>query len=166
MEVAQTSKLPLYLLFVSIIITTVCYLPGLSGQFVLDDFENIVHNEELNIDQIDTTSIIQAAFAHSTSLSGRPISMISFALNKYFFGAGAYSFKVTNLCIHLANGFLIFIFGYLLVLATNYQNKTTSLKIKPEWFALILCAIWLAHPINTTGVLYIVQRNDQSSYFF
>lgn len=162
----QTKLLPFYLLIASVILTAICYFPGLTGSYVLDDFENIVHNEELDIDQINSASIAQAAFAHSASIFGRPVSMVSFALNKYYFGNNPYSYKVTNLCIHLANGVLIFIFSYLLLIAVNDKNKSATLKIKPQWFALIISAVWLIHPINTTGVLYVVQRMTSLATLF
>ena len=162
----QTKALPIYLLLASLIVTVICYFPGLSGNFVLDDFENIVNNDELNINQLNSASITQAAFSLSTRLNGRPLSMVSFALNKFFFGETAYSFKVANLCLHLANGLLVFSFTYLLLLALNCRSPSTNTNISPAWFALIISSIWLIHPINLTGVLYVVQRMTSLAAFF
>jgi len=160
------NKIVYLILLFGLLIGALCYFPGLSGHFVLDDFENIVNNKELTIEQVDVANLAQAAFSQSTKIHGRPLSMVSFALNQFYFGNDPYSYKVTNLLIHLCNSILVFIFSYLLVFAINTKNSYTKLNITPTWFALVISMLWLVHPINLTSVLYVVQRMTSLAAFF
>jgi len=98
--------------------------------------------------------------------------MITFALN-YFFSGGfdhTFGFKLTNLIIHIINGFLVFlVFKFLTRLQQKRDNKPESGYLDQDnigYVALALAVFWTMHPIQTNAVLYIVQRMTTLSAFF
>lgn len=154
--------LPLCILAVA----SACYLPGLSGSFILDDGTNIVKNSQLHIERLDFASIQRAALAGGSGPLKRPISMASFALDYHAAGLNAHHFKTTNLGIHLANGFLVF---FLSIRLLNLHRKIwrPETDVRPLfWIAAAVSAAWVLHPFNLTAVLYVVQRMTSLSTFF
>lgn len=151
-------KNSIYILFILVLgITFYIYSPGLLGNYVFDDAANILENNKLQINSITLESLISASGSGGAGPLGRPISMLSFALNYYFKGLNPYYFKLTNLFIHLINGFLVFIIGYKLFQRLSIQYNNISLQIAP-YLACLVSLIWLIHPLNLTSVLYVVQR--------
>lgn len=142
------------------------YYPGLQGPFIFDDWQNLVQNEHIRIDNLNFSSLQQAAYSTSSGVLKRPISMLSFALNYYATGADPYFFKLTNLLIHLANGIGIFILTLLLLGAFRQRMQTALSQWHVRWTSAMIAAAWLLHPLNLTSVLYIVQRMASLASFF
>jgi hypothetical protein len=91
----------------------------------------------------------------------RPLAMLSFAVNYYFTGLDPFWFKLTNLCIHLLNGILLF--SVLRKLLSLWRRADTSAGrcLSPQsadLLAVLVTGAWLMAPINLTAVLYVVQR--------
>lgn len=147
-----------------ILLSSLVYLPGLSGPFIFDDLANILSNPYVAISQLNPASLHLAAISGTSGPFGRPIPMISFALNYYFSNGFNHpaAFKVTNLVIHIVNTYLVFlVFRYLLFLQ---EKKTTAPReymdsgIRPDQFAFILAIFWSIHPLQVNPVHYVVQR--------
>jgi hypothetical protein len=153
----------LALLFLVLTLTVWAYAPGLAGGFVLDDVSSVVTNEALRISGLNAESLWAAAGSGSAVPFGRPASMLSFALNYLFWGEGAYSFKVVNLAIHLLTGLGLFILTLQLLSA---RRGALPAAVHAPWIAAIVATVWLVHPLNLTGVLYIVQRMASLSALF
>ncbi len=134
------------------------YAPGLAGTFVFDDFPNIVKNSSLAIPSLDADHIRQAAFSSGSGLLGRPISMLSFAINCSLTGLNPYYFKVTNLIVHLVNGISLYFLTLLLLQLINKRLNDSLTFWQYQCIALAPAAAWLLHPLNLTSVLYVVQR--------
>ncbi|BBJ00037.1 hypothetical protein FGKAn22_17290 [Ferrigenium kumadai] len=92
--------------------------------------------------------------------------MASFAVNYYVSGMDAYYFKATNLAIHLVNGMLVFVLVRLLLNLYRRIHHSTVDEGAETWIAIAVAAIWLLHPFNLTGVLYVVQRMTSLSALF
>lgn len=152
-------------LFLSLLTTYFIYNKGLLGDYVFDDSINILENSKLALTTLDYTSLKAAFFSGDAGPLGRPISMLSFALNYYFTGFDPFYFKLTNLFIHLFNGLLVFIISLKLFQWLSRQYQTISLK-SPSYLACFVCLIWLIHPLNLTSVLYVVQRMTSLSSLF
>ncbi len=149
------------------------YFPGLEGPFVFDDFSNIINNDYIKIRTLDFQSLFQAANSLDSGPLGRPIAMMSFALNFYFTGGfdNTLPYKLTNLIIHLTNGLLIFYFMYLILDRHNRLSiqsicNGTLNKKRITLFAGVTAILWLLHPIQLTSVLYVVQRMASLSALF
>lgn len=156
--------IPRFLLLLALLAAALAYRPGLHGPFLFDDGINIVSNPHLKLADFSKESLYEAAFSISNGLFGRPLSMLSFAVNFYFDRdkiepfPSAFSFKTTNLAIHLLSGIAIFILTRLLVALFRERRRPDSSRAYPEWLALAVSAAWLLHPLNLTSVLYVVQR--------
>lgn len=158
--------LPYFLFACSLALAFLAYQPGLHGGFLFDDVINIVENTALNITVFDVTTLKSAAFSMGNGLSARPFSMVSFALDYYFNGPAPYGFKLTNLVIHLINGTLTFLLSLLLldILRRRHAPQLTPERVR--WISLAVAVAWLLHPLNLTGVLYVVQRMASLSALF
>jgi hypothetical protein len=88
--------------------------------------------------------------------------MLSFAFNLHFFGDAPFSFKVTNLVIHVANAMLVFALVRQLWRRLGY-DATTARSLIP---ATGVAAVWSLHPLNLTPVLLVVQRMTSLSALF
>ncbi len=135
-----------------LVLGTAVYAPGLGGDFVFDDYANIVENPALRPDALSLETLTAAAVSSDAGPLKRPLASLSFLANFYFFGDNQFSFKVTNILIHLLNGCLVF---WLLrkVLPRLLGRDGDALAV-----AGLTAIIWTIHPINLTGVLYVVQR--------
>ena len=138
------------------------YWVGLFGDFAFDDYVNIVDNPALRMGAGSFDSLVSAATSGISSPWGRPISMVSFALNYQFFGAAPFSFKVANLAIHYVNALLIFLLVWQLSTASVLKRNGQHALV----LALSVAGIWALHPMNTMPVLHVVQRMTSLSAFF
>ena len=142
-------------------ITGIVYLPGLSGGFYFDDEWNILRNTALKINELSASSLDGAANSGHAGPLGRPIAMLSFGINYYFSGFIPFSFKLTNLLIHLLSGAGVFL------LSLGLARRLPSLsEIETKQLALLASAFWLLHPLNLSPVLYVVQRMAGLSALF
>lgn len=159
---------PALLLLVSLLFTFFVYLPGASGYFLFDDKHNIVENTSLHIQSLDFYALKQAALSGYAGILGRPVSTLSFALNYYFSGLSLNPFhlKLTNILIHLLNGLGIFVLSHLIFSALRQRDITAPDINTTRWISLAVAAAWLLHPLNLTGVLYIVQRMTSLAALF
>lgn len=158
--------LPTFLLLVCVALTFIVYSPGLSGYFLFDDTINIVENTSLRVTSFTWESLKQAAFSGDAGRLGRPISMLSFALDYYYSGLSPYDFKLTNVVIHLLNGVCIFVLTGLLLDAHRRHSASAIGDVEARWISIAVAAAWLLHPLNLSGVLYIVQRMTSLATLF
>lgn len=164
--------IPYFLLLVAIVLTSLIYRPGLKGPFIFDDGVNVVDNQHLRIHEISLANLREAAFSIPNGVFYRPLSMLSFSIN-FYLDAGkitpfpeAFSFKLTNLIIHLLNGIALFALTQLLAGAYRRHRQPNLPSTYPRWLALATSAAWLLHPLNLTSVLYVVQRMTSLSALF
>ena len=150
------------------VLIVVAYAPGLHGPFVFDDVVNITENPAIKITSMSFQDLASSANLKEESIPGRAVARISFAMNYYLAGEklSAYAFKTTNLAIHLANSWLV----YLLVAVLFKQLKRRKGSLPTEkfqsWLPCLAAAIWVVHPLQLTSVLYVVQRMTSLSAFF
>lgn len=154
---------PLFVLFFILVLSFLIYLPGLSGDYVFDDIANIIENQKIAITSLDYSSLKAAFWSGDAGPLGRPISMLSFAINYYFTGFEPYFFKLTNLIIHLMNGIILYFISLKLFENIDFNNEEAN---KNKYLALMVSVIWLIHPLNLTSVLYVVQRMTSLSTLF
>jgi len=138
------------------------YYPAVNGPYLFDDYPNLIQNEHLILEQLDLESIRNAALSSASSDIGRPISMLSFALNYTLAGnKDPYLVKLTNIILHLITGAGIFIL--LKLFLTNWIQGNQS---KIFWTSLFITTLWLVHPLQVSTVLYSVQRMTILSALF
>ncbi|MGB7934466.1 MAG: tetratricopeptide repeat protein [Gammaproteobacteria bacterium] len=133
---------------------------------MFDDLPNLLDNKRLQLESLDMESLQGAAFSSGAGTLRRPVSMASFALNRYFFGIAPYSYKTVNLIIHLLTGLGLFLFSRLLITAYRLSHKPDLPEAAVAWLPVIVSGLWLVHPLNLTPVLYIVQRMTSLATLF
>jgi hypothetical protein len=141
-------------------ITALLYLPGLAGPFVFDDYVNIVNTPLKDMQGDWLAGLRQATLGGYAGPLGRPISMASFWLNAVFTGMNPFWFKLTNLFIHILNGWLVWRVSRRLIGLLPLSGAAR------DWLPLAVSGIWLLHPIQLTAVLYVVQRMTSLSATF
>eukprot|EP00435_Cladocopium_sp_Y103_P049242 s1706_g14.t1 len=131
------------------------WLPALqydfSGGFFMDDAmikKNPNVYEELNWQRLFRTDywgldMFEGDWTHK---SFRPLTVLTFRWNHALGSFEGSGFHIVNVLLNLACSILLGLFGHALGLSVD--------------FALILAALFLAHPIHTESVLYIVGRAD------
>ncbi|AZZ90895.1 hypothetical protein EUZ85_09245 [Hahella sp. KA22] len=119
---------------------------------MFDDVPNLsVLGNQGTIDSLNKLKVyLNSGFAGPTK---RPVSMASFLIDAQSWPADPFSFKKTNVLIHLLNCCLLAWFAYLL-LSLVTVDKTCSAAV----LALVCAAVWLLHPLWVSSVLYVIQR--------
>lgn len=163
-QTAQHRWFPAGLLILGFVLTTVIYWPGLSGTFFFDDNPNIVENKGVQPPNASLPSLINAALSSPSSEFKRPLSSLTFAANYLLTGLDPYWMKLTNLVIHLLNGWLLFLLARTLIDVTQKPPAIDAQRAGAV-AALIACS-WMLLPINLTGVLYVVQRMESLANLF
>jgi protein O-mannosyl-transferase len=161
---AQLRWFPTGLLILGFFLTTAVYWPGLSGSFFFDDNPNIVDNKGVQPTSASLPSLINAALSSPSSEFKRPLSSLTFAANYLFTGLDPYWMKLTNLVIHLLNGWLLFLLARALIALA--QKPTGTNPQQTGVTAALIASAWMLLPINLTGVLYVVQRMESLANLF
>jgi len=154
------------ILLVVLLLTVTAYYPGLSGDYLFDDIPNLLSNKEVQITTLDAKSLKAAMFSAGSGIQTRALSMLTFAFNYYFFGVKPFSFKLVNLFIHLLNGVGLFILANQLLNVYRRIHQPELTQDTVYFISLATAAAWLFHPLNLTGVLYIVQRMTSLATLF
>ena len=145
-----------------VVLTVLVYGPGLSGGFILDDMHAVSENTAIQVDRLDLESISHASRSFHGGVSGREIPMATFAIDYYFWQEQAFGYKISSLLVHLVNALLIFILvGKLLRLDSSSDSSSW-----PSYSAALIALVWAIHPLQTSTVLYVVQRMEMLAIFF
>jgi len=130
------------------------YANSFSGPFIYDDVPSIPENPHIRA----LWPIGQAIAAPpQSSLDGRPIAALSFALNYALGGMRVWTYHAFNLLLHLLAG---------LTLLGIVQRTLAGLRLNriygeaAPWLALAVALIWTVHPLATEAVDYLIQRTE------
>lgn len=151
-KIHRSLSFPLCLLLYSCIgflILVALYWFGLMGPYLLDDLQTI---QPAQLQSFSWSSLIEISTQNETGPIGRPLSVLSFALNHLWFGPAPFSYKLINLLLHFLTGITLAWFIYLV--QTAYRPKLTHKTI----LCFLAAFIWLIHPLQVSTVLYVVQR--------
>lgn len=137
-----------------ILLTALVYLPGLSGDFLFDDYPVILSNPALQPAEWTPESTLAAASAFNAGGLGRQLASLSFAANFALHGKTPFGFKATNLALHLLNALLIW------QLARRLFRWQPPQRPLGPWAAWGIALAWAIHPLQVSSVLYVVQRME------
>ena len=142
------------------------YAAGLSGGFIFDDYPNIINNTTLAGGH-DLLSRLRSILASGySSPAGRPLSMLTFAINQVLGGNNPFYFKLVNVGIHAVNGMLLYFLIVWLLQGMSLASDEKINEMGTRSIALVVALAWSVHPINLTSVLYVVQRMNSLSAMF
>ena len=75
----------------------------------LDDYQNIVINSRVQIEDLSPQTLYQAIRPPVYNRIWRPVSFLTFALNWYFGQDDPFGYHVVNITIHVLAAFLLFL---------------------------------------------------------
>ena len=136
----------------------IIYSNSLDCNFHFDD--EVCITDDKQIQDITNYSRLKAWLPtedHKTfKRSYRPISTFSIVLNYYLHDTKLLGYHLVNILVHIINGFLIFILTVLLLSSSSMKKiiKNDTARYLPLFTALI----FVAHPLQTQSITYIVQR--------
>ena len=142
------------LLVLASIATLLAYWVGLDGPFLLDDPANLAAIKPWLEGKLELHTLL---FERGAGTFGRPASMASFALNAWLTGFTPFSLKLGNLLIHVLCGLVLF------GLLKQLLQRDSNLAPRASFYAGVVAALWLLHPLHASTVLYVVQRMAQLS---
>src|SRR5581483_3576372 len=148
----RISRLQALLLFLTaLVLAAAAYWPGLHGGFLFDDFANLPALGQSG--PVDNWPAFWRYITSGTAdPTGRPLTVLTFLINARDWPANPFSFKCTNLALHLSNGVLLY------VLLLRLGTCVTTNKEKNRTAALVGTALWILHPLLVSTTLYVVQR--------
>lgn len=134
--------------------TTWAYLPGLSGDFLFDDYANL--NALGAYGPVDSVAAfwryITSGIADPT---GRPVALLSFLLDAKDWPASPHAFKRSNLALHLVNSILLLAALWRILRIPQFRVSQPGHAFP---IALMATAFWALHPLMVSTTLYVVQR--------
>jgi len=159
-EISDTKKILLSIVLIAAV-AIVIYSNTFYSSFHFDDTPSIVENYAIH--RFDLKEIF------STSL--RPILDITFALNYYFGKLNVFGYHLVNLMLHIANGILLYFILLRTINTPPYPNPPTrggragegvsQVEVRlSHRIPLYASLIFIAHPIQTQAVTYIVSRSS------
>ena len=150
-----------------VLLAALLYSDTLQHPFVLDDVRNIAGNPAIRWQQLDADSVLRAAVESPTP---RAVANISFGLNYLLGGADPAAYRAVNIAIHGLCGVLVY------ALALALYRRATALGAAPavlasgpsrQLVALFAALLFVAHPLQTQSVTYVVQRmNSLAACFY
>jgi hypothetical protein len=131
------------------------YLLGVGGGFVFDDATSL---EPLRNLQTNPDYFWPLVFSNMSGPLGRPISVLTFALEQRFLSGSVELTQAISICIHAINAVLVFCLLKLIFRLHNLRNA---------WVLAVFGAVlWAYAPQKVSTVLYMVQRMTLLAAFF
>lgn len=140
-------------IFLIVLAGLVIYSAGLANPLLFDDAAAVSGN--LSIRQLSPISVPLHP-PTGTSVAGRPLTNLTFALNYAMGGLDVTGYHVTNLLIHLLAALALY--GVVRrTLALPYAVPR-AVSHDRELVALGGALLWVVHPLATEPVLFVAQR--------
>ncbi|WP_394003919.1 hypothetical protein ACF3M1_03330 [Luteimonas sp. WGS1318] len=134
------------------------FVPGLGGGFLFDDYPNLVSDPHWRLTALTLDGLREALGNGFSGFGGRPLALLSFALDHLRAGPDPAALKLTNIALHALNTVLVFLLVRTLVeLIPDREGATVT---RDALFAAAVAAVWSIHPLQVSTVLYIVQRME------
>ncbi len=139
---------------VLILAVGIAYAGSLGAPFVFDDVPNLLGNPALHADPGHWGSVEGDPGA---TLSGRPLILASFVLNKALTGLTPAGFRTGNLLIHATCAVLLF---SLLCRILAQPGPVRFFSPAGTATAFVMALLWAVHPLQTSSVTYVIQRAE------
>ncbi len=148
----------------ALLVVLVLYAPGCGDYLLFDSRVALSLNPALDSDGKQLEDWRLAALSSSSGPLGRPLTMLSFAANRFAAGSLVpWQLRFTNVLIHAATALMVYAF---LRLALTGSTTARLSSRSAGQVAGLAALIWLLHPLHVSTVLYTVQRMAQLSTLF
>jgi tetratricopeptide (TPR) repeat protein len=139
-----------------LVLGVLAYSNSLRGEFLFDDPAQIVDNPAIRN--------LGSFLGQSDYLPNRYVAYFTFSLNYLAGGLDPFGWHLVNLAIHLANAVLVWAF---VVLAFRSPRLRSSALVPTSGaIGFVSAALFVAHPLATQAVSYVVQRVTSLATFF
>ena len=135
-------------------VALVAYSNTFHVPFHFDDRPNIVENPSIHTTVL-TWDWLKRLIKITYPVSIRVFSYFTLALNYYFGGFNVFGYHLVNFFIHIASGIFLYWFLLLTFNLPSLKEKYGPISYKVALFSSL---IFIAHPIQTQSVTYIIQR--------
>ena len=150
------TKLSLVGFLIVLVLAWFCYRPAFSGAFQLDDVSNLADLAQVE----DVSSATDFILSGTAGPAGRPLSLLTFALQAGEWEQGASAFLRVNVLIHLINAMLL---AWCLYLLTRTQDEKRQCAVL---VAVAAASAWVIMPLLASASLLVVQRMTTLSALF
>ena len=136
------------------------YARTLQAPFVLDDYGSIVNNPLItDLSYFLDADSGKSFFGYGGFLS-RNFGYLTFALNYRLHGLDLAGYHLANIAIHLGAALLVYRLVSLTFLTPHFLpgSEPAPLRKRAGFTALVVALIFVAHPLQTQAVTYLVQR--------
>lgn len=146
---ADLSNIQKHLLAIFLIsaIAAIIYSNSFDCSFHFDDQHAIVENYAIH--RFDLKEIF--------SSSNRPVLDTTLAVNYYFGKLNVFGYHLVNLLLHISNGIMLY---FILFQTANLSSLKEKYGQRAYRIALYASMIFIAHPIQTQAVTYIISRSS------
>ncbi|CAK8713934.1 Tetratricopeptide repeat-containing protein [Candidatus Electrothrix laxa] len=157
--------LPLVLLFS---LALLLYSGILHNGWHLDDAGNILHNSPLHITNLHPDTLSKTFYAHpeATGKLYRPVANFTFALNWFLGKNNPVGYHLVDIFIHSLTAIMLFLSCLQILNTPALLKQQERSQTQKNNIALLAAVLWLAAPIHTSAVTYIVQRMAQLAALF
>ncbi len=144
-----------------VLVGAFAYHNSFTGPFVFDDPSSITANPTIRTLWPLSEPLTPPNAA--ITVQGRPVLNLSLALNYAIGGESVGGYHALNLAIHLAAALTLF--G---LLRRTLQRPVVSPSVRKQagTLALIVAMLWVAHPLQTQAVTYVIQRGESLMALF
>jgi hypothetical protein len=140
-------------------LAAIAYGASLRHDFVFDDTDSIRDNLLIR-DLANYRPFARGYWQHPT----RYVGYVTFALNYAAGGLDVLGFRAVNVVVHVANALLVYVL--VLTLFRTPVGERSSVAASARAAGFIAAALFVAHPLQTSAVTYIVQRLTSLATFF
>lgn len=136
-------------------VTLAAYANTFGHGFIFDDRPAIVDNPTIR--DLRAFGTVLSPPADGSSVTGRPLVNLSFALNYALSGPAPWNYHATNLAIHALAALALFGVVRRTAVATNRRMRPIS---DATLIAFAIASWWAVHPLQTESVTFVVQRTE------
>jgi tetratricopeptide (TPR) repeat protein len=160
-------RAPIFHAIIITIIGALVYANTLHAPFQFDDNAYINHgNLSIKLtDILNASALTKGADWGDTFTSGlltRRFGFLTFMLNYKLHGLSVMGFHVVNILIHIVAAMLVYCLTtrcwYTPFMDSCFQGMEKYREIYSRWTAFFCASLFVAHPINTQAITYVVQR--------
>ncbi|PYV13791.1 MAG: hypothetical protein DMG07_13385, partial [Acidobacteria bacterium] len=130
------------------------YSNSFGGEFVFDDSDAIVQNRSIRQLWPPWDALRPP---RDSTVAGRPLLNLSFALNYRAGGLRPAGYHALNLVIHLLAGLALYGIARRTLAGARLRDRFGA---DADGLATGISLVWLLHPLHTGAVTYVVQRAE------
>lgn len=156
------------LAFLIAFITFAIYIPALQNGFVNWD-DNFYIYENRNIQSIDV-AFLKWIFTAVVVALWHPLTLLSYAFDYAIWGLNPFGYHLTNILLHTANTFLVFVLVIRLVGCSNQIAPICNKDVSRGYYSIIAgivaALLFGIHPMRVESVVWVSERKDVLCAFF